>query len=55
MPLDTKLPASYIFRGTCPALVRALLISSFFHLLKLSIWAFLPPVLLAAQTGAVAE
>ena len=50
MLLNTRLPAAYIFKGIRPDLVRVLLISSFFHLLKLSIGTFLPPVPLQLPT-----
>ncbi|OGX87319.1 bestrophin family protein [Hymenobacter coccineus] len=50
MLLDTKLPAHYIFRGVWPDVVRVLLISSFFHFLKLALGAYLPPVPLQLPT-----
>jgi putative membrane protein len=50
MLLDTKLPAHYIFRGIWPDVVRVLLISSFFHFLKLALGAYLPPVPLQLPT-----
>ena len=50
MLLDTKLPAHYIFRGIWPDIVRVLLISSSFHVLKLALGAYLPPVPLQLPT-----
>jgi putative membrane protein len=50
MLLDNKFPISYIFKHIRPDVVRVLLISIFFHLLKLALGTYLPLVPLQLPT-----
>ncbi|GAA3975857.1 hypothetical protein GCM10022407_21730 [Hymenobacter antarcticus] len=50
MLLNTRIPLRYIFKHIRPDVVRALLISSFFHLLKLWLGEYLPLIPLQLPT-----
>jgi len=50
MLLDTRIPVSYIFKHIQPDMVRVLLISIFFHLLKQYLGEFLPLIPLQLPT-----